>query len=73
MVLFLYTNFKGGVFFMKTSILICKIVKNEGKLEYSKLVNYVEELIKMGFLTYDNETSSVVLTEKGLSYTDNIK
>lgn len=58
---------------MKTSILICKIVQNEGKLEYSKLLNYVEELIKMGFLAYDNETSSIVLTEKGRSYIDNIK
>ena len=58
---------------MKTSILICKIVQNEGKLEYSKLLNYVEELIKMGFLAHDNETSSIVLTEKGRSYIDNIK
>ena len=56
---------------MKTSMLICNIVKNEGCLEYSKLINYIEELIKMGFLEYDNETSSLKLTEKGQSYINN--
>lgn len=58
---------------MKTSILICKIVQNEGNIEYSKLLNYVEELMKMGFLAYDNDTASIVLTEKGRSYVDNVK
>lgn len=53
---------------MKTSILICNIVKNENNLEYSKLISYVEELVKMGFLEYDNKNSSVKLTEKGESY-----
>lgn len=56
---------------MKTSILICNIVKNENILEYSKLISYIEELIKMGFLEYNNETSSIKLTEKGEAYIKN--
>ena len=56
---------------MKTSMLICNIVKNENSLEYSKLISYVEELVKMGFLEYDNKTSSFKLTEKGEAYIKN--
>ena len=57
---------------MKTSMLICKMVKNEGSIKHSEILNYVDELIKMGFLTYDEKTFSVVLTEKGEAYIKNI-
>lgn len=57
---------------MKTSILICKIVKNEGSIKHSEILNYVEELIKMGFLKYDEKTLSIILTDKGESYIKDI-
>lgn len=57
---------------MKTSMLICKIVKNEGSIKHSEILNYVEELIKMGFLKYDEKTLSVILTDKGESYIKDI-
>lgn len=53
---------------MKTSALICQIVKNEDGLKHSALLTYIEELTKLGFLTYNNETQSIELTEKGVSY-----
>lgn len=57
---------------MKTSILICNIVNNEGELEYSKLIKYIEDLTKMGFLEV-TETSAIKLTKKGEEYIKNNK
>ena len=53
-------------------MLICKIVKNESSIKPSEILNYTEELIKMGFLKYDESTFSISLTEKGESYIKDI-
>lgn len=53
---------------MKTSALICQIVKNENGLKHSALLTYIEELTKLGFLAYNSETQSIELTEKGVNY-----
>lgn len=58
---------------MKTSILICKMVKNEGNIKHSEILNYIDELIKMGFLKYDEKTLSIVLTDKGESYIKDVQ
>ena len=58
---------------MKTSILIFKMVKNEGNIKHSEILNYIDELIKMGFLKYDEKTLSIVLTDKGESYIKDVQ
>lgn len=55
---------------MKTSTLICKIFKNEGEMDLSKLNYYITELMKLGILEVDTETLSLRLTQKGIDYAD---
>ena len=60
---------KGGII-LRTSALICKMFKNEGSMEISKIDYYIKELLKMGFLEIDKDGTSLKLTEKGLKYAD---
>lgn len=55
---------------MKTSVLICKIIQNEEGLEYSGLIKYIEELVKLGIIKIEN--NKLTLTEKGEKYINNI-
>ena len=49
------------------------MVKNEGNIKHSEILNYIDELIKMGFLKYDEKTLSIVLTDKGESYMKDVQ
>lgn len=55
---------------MKTSKLICKILKNEKEMDLGKLNDYIGQLLKMGFLEISKDGLSLKLTQKGIDYAD---
>lgn len=55
---------------MKTSKLICKILRNEESMDLGKLNYYIAELLKLGFLEIGDDGFSLKLTQKGIDYAD---
>ena len=51
---------------MKTSKLICKIIKNENKIDSPTLLKYINTLVELGYI--EVEGLEYKLTRKGESY-----